>query len=391
MNTFYRRAFLLLCSVLYFVLPYIGSRIRWKGTQFPDTPEGFPPGYGVFIDQKIVNPPPFNETIFTIFVLVAVLVTVFLLFPRLFGFKKANTARRAGVGTGSYPAWFLPSLIVFIVSWFLMWARWPSFLAEFSFVPLWWSFILLLDSLVYKRNGGKSILSTRPATLQLIFAVSSVAWFSFEYINFFFVELWVYPNNKLLTNFGNIFWYLLSFTVVWPGIFEFYTLLRTFQPLRERYANGPKIVFPKWVQLLLLLAGFVLAFYCGLYPRVLFWGIWLYPLLITAGALAVANYWTLFDPFKKGDWSLAVLIGLATLGNGFFYELWNYGSHYFTGLNDNPNFWYYTIPYLDKYYVFSEMPVIGYYGYILFGSIVWSIWLVIAAIFDFSPDFDPTD
>ncbi|MDH4199441.1 MAG: small-conductance mechanosensitive channel [Spirochaetia bacterium] len=395
------QVFLLICAVFYFFLPYVASRIRWEGTIYPQTPPGHSPGYGLFPDQFIVAPPGFNLTVFIIVAAFCAFVLLFILFPALFGFKKNNASGKSNSAEKSkvrakiksktpFPTWYLPSLIIFVLSWIINWARWPYPVDKYIFIPLWWSFIFLMDAIVYKRNNGESIFSGKPATFKLIFAVSSVAWFSFEYLNFFYVELWYYPVKSLMTDFGFVFWYLLSFTVVWPGIFEFYTLLRTFKSLRLRYKFGPKIHFSKTVQIFLLIAGFAIAFLSGLYPHQFFWGLWIYPLLVSATALSVAGYPNIFSSIKSGNWSYVVLIGLASLGNGFFYELWNEGSNMFhSTLPDNPNFWRYSVPYVDVIHIFSQMPLLGYFGYIGFGSIMWSIWLIFAHVLDFSPEFDP--
>lgn len=383
--------FLLGCGVLYFALPFTGMLIRWQGTVFPDTPPGYAPGYGIFPAVATDPAPGFNLIVFIAGCIVAGFMALFILIPALFGFKKTDDGYRPSTGT-PFPFYFLPSLIIFIASWIINWARWPEPLDMYIFVPLWWSFILLLDAIVYKRNYGRSIFSTTPTTFKLVFAVSSVAWWSFEYLNYFFLELWYYPNADLFTSFGRTFWYLLSFTVVWPGIFEFYSLLRTFPFFRNRYSQGMTIRFPVWLQIALLFGGFALAFLSGIFPRPLFFALWLYPMLLAALAMSLSGKWTIFRPITQGNWSFVVLIGLATLANGFFYELWNEGSLWFhPTVDDNPNYWSYNVPYVNVIFLFSQMPLLGYFGYIAFGSIVWSIWLYIAEVIGFSPKFDPTE
>jgi len=108
--------------------------------------------------------------------------------------------------------------------------------------------------------------------------------------------------------------------------------------------------------------------------------------------MSLSGKWTIFRPITQGNWSFVVLIGLATLANGFFYELWNEGSLWFhPTVDDNPNYWSYNVPYVNVIFLFSQMPLLGYFGYIAFGSIVWSIWLYIAEVIGFSPKFDPTE
>ena len=58
-----------------------------------------------------------------------------------------------------------------------------------------------------------------------------------------------------------------------------------------------------------------------------------------------------------------VLVGLASLISGLFWEIWNYGSLFFQGgYQTNPNYWFYQIPYVDEVHLFSEMPILGYWA-----------------------------
>ncbi len=388
MNTTHRKFFLIISFALLFILPIIGSTLKWGGP---------PPGYGIFPTQKAAKGLGFSEVYFIFAVSVAVVILAFLLFPRLFGFKKAtkdkqlqDTIGSEGQPRVSFPPWFWPSIVILAVSWFLMW--WGGGILEplvhYAFVPLWWSFILVLDGFVYKRNGGISIISSQPATMKIIAVVSCVAWYVFEYLNYFVVANWYYPNNQIFTTFGNIFWYSLSYTVILPSIFEWYTLLQTFKPLSNRYANGPRITFPKSLQVAVFIVGLMLVFGMAYLPFSLFWALWVCPIPVLAPAMSLAGYWTPFTPIKKGNWSPVILIALATIINGFFWEFWNYGSEWFhNDIPINPNYWKYFVPYLDKIHIFSEMPILGYFGYLFFGVTCWVIWLGGAYVFNFSPDF----
>lgn len=383
------RLFLLVTGFLYFFVPYLTSRIRWAGTSFPNTPPGFPPGYGLFTDQQIIPPPGPNYVLFAVLAVLGAIFILCLLFPTLIGFKKPTPLPPPTLVP--FPKWFWPGFISMAVAWVVMWTRWPKPLFQFAFVPLWWGFIFAVDGWTYRRNNGVSIFSSRPGVFKIIFAFSSVAWFSFEYLNFFVVEVWYYPNNKIFTNFGFIFWYLLSFTVVWPGIFCWYTLLRTFPNLGARYAKGPAISLPRpaiWGAYVLGLAAFALM---GFFPRPCFMFIWIAPMLLLGSALALTGAWTPFTPIKQGNWTPLVLMAIAAFCNGIFYEMWNEGSeHWHYVPSDNPNYWKYAVPYLDIGYVFSQMPILGYLGYFAFGAICWVVWLYGAKVLGFPAAFDDT-
>ncbi|TAE17744.1 MAG: small-conductance mechanosensitive channel [Bacteroidetes bacterium] len=375
----------LLTFILILVLPAVGAYLQWGG---------MPPGYGYFPAQKVMECPPLNETYFLLASCCAVLILAFLFFPHLFGFKKAHVNNKPAPIAVGFPAWFYPSLLVTLVSWFLMWCPWEIArpLNHYTFVPLWWGFILVLDSFVYVRNGGKSLVATNMPLLKLLAVVSSFSWFVFEYLNFFVIENWYYPNQQIFTNFGNISWQLLSYTTVLPAIFEWYFLLKTFQGIDEYYKYGPKIVLSPPLLIIGLVLGLLLLFFMGYFPFLLFWVLWVSLIPALVPAMFIAKQWTPFTPIsEKGDWSFVVLIALATLLNGFFWELWNFGSGWFNNYAaTNPNYWKYAVPYLDKYHFFSEMPILGYFGYLFFGNVCWMLWVAIGYLMDFDATMEIT-
>lgn len=373
---------ILVSFILIFGVSLAGSLVKWGG---------YPPGYGLFPAQEVGNVPGFHELYFALACGVALAISVFLLFPGLFGFKKpAHTA--ASPAKAPYPAWFVPSIIGMGLSWFFMWVpwEWAYPIATFTFVPLWWSFIFFLDALVYSRTNGKSLIATRPGTMRIMAIASSFSWFVFEYENFFVLSNWYYPNNMVLTNFGNITWQLASYTTVLPAVFEWYLLLRTFSAFNLRFRQGPKIGFNNTVLYVLLVLGLVLLFLMGYFPHELFFVLWVCLVPVLVPAMSIKKYWTPFTPIARfGDWSYFVLIAVATMFNGFVWEFWNYGSEYFKDYHPvNPNYWKYAVPYLDKWHFFSEMPLLGYFGYLFFGVVCWVLWLVLAYLLDFDPAID---
>ncbi len=373
-----QKRLLLLAFILLFVLPLIGSYLKW---------DGFPPGYGEFPAQKVMDDPPFYLPAFIVCSGIALAILLFLLVPKIFGFKKVISEAPPKDNTTKYPPWFIPGLVVTLVSWFFMWGRFDIVepIDHFTFVPLWWGFIFVLDGLVYKRNNGVSLWSSRPNTMKLLAVASSFSWFVFEYQNFFVLENWYYPNSNIFSNFGNISWQLLSYTTVLPAIFEWYWLLCTSKTMRERYAHGPTIKLSTSLLYILLIAGWVSLILMGYFPHQLFFLLWfgLVPALVPA--MAISKLWSPFTPIgEKGDWSFVILIALATLLNGFFWEFWNFGSEWFHhDAPTNPNYWKYSVPYLDAFHLFSEMPILGYFGYLFFGVVCWVLWLCVAYLVNF--------
>lgn len=384
MTKWKQKAFLLFTLSVIFLLPLIGSLAKWGG---------LPPGYGLFLAAKVEEDPGFSLIYFIAGVILTLFIFSFILLPRIYGFKKADIIKTPSKKV-NFPIWFWCSVPVLLLSWFFMWARINFFIHidYYTFVPLWWSFIFVLDGIVYKRNNGISLISKKPSIMQLLAVVSCFSWFAFEYLNFFVIENWYYPNNQVFSNFGNIFWFSLSYTTVLPAIFEWYMLLKTFSSIRNRYSYGPKFTLSKKILIIYYILGMFLAFGMGYYPYILFWVLWVALVPLLSAAMALTGFWTPFTPIKDGNWTPMTLIGIATLINGFFWELWNFGSEWFhNDLPTNPNYWKYSVPYLDKIHIFSEMPILGYCGYLFFGINCWIIWLIAAYIFDFDYDFDVTE
>jgi hypothetical protein len=361
-------------------LPMIGALPRWGG---------LPPEFGTFPPHVSGSPkPPFHALYFSVGVACALAVLAFLLMPAVFGFRVRGTRRR--LAQGHLPWWFWLGLFVNAVSWVIHWWG-PVSLARFTFLPLWWGMIVAVDGVVYARASGRSLLATEPKRMAVIALVSMPAWAFFEFLNYYAVEFWVYPSNQVFSPFGQAIWFILSFSVVLPGIFEWYTLLHTIDGCWNRWSHGPELTVPtRYLGLVLAVGAVALALF-GAFPFELFWLLWVGPPIILTVALVMLGFWTPFRPITHGNWSPVVLAGISSVINGFFWELWNYGSAFFHGgFETNPNYWNYEIPYVENIHLFSEMPLLGYFGYLPFGFLAWVCWLVAAHLLDYEPRFNLT-
>ena len=175
--------------------------------------------------------------------------------------------------------------------------------------------------------------------------------------------------------------YLLAYTTVWPAIFEWYGLLNACPSLISRYSQGPKLPIHGNF---LLYTGYILLFLMVFLPYPLFWVMWVVILMIFAGVLIKVNIWTPFTALAKGNWTPALLMSLATLFNGFVWECWNFCSAHPVEPLTNPNYWVYDIPYVNVIHIFSEMPLLGYMGYMPFGILAWVMWIWAGKIFGFN-------
>ena len=369
--------------VLSIVLPLVAA---WFA--YPDT--HLPPGFGVFPPLFVSAAPGFNLLVFTVIALVEAGIVIFMLFPQRFGFTVPTPSPRPA--PVKFPAWFWIGAAMTLFFWWLMWTRVTPFgdLVYYAFTPLWWGFILTLDGLVYHRSGGYSLLANRPKTLLISAAVSLVGWTYFEYFDYFALGDWYYPSSTMpqLSHGTIVLLFLTAYTTVWPAIFEWYNLLNTVPALATRYTNGPKVALPGGP---LLWGGFFLIFAMVFYPYPLFWVLWVGTLMIFSGQLIRKGIWNPFTAMAQGNWGPALLMALGTLCNGLFWEMWNWGSAHPTNPVTNPNYWMYNIPYVNVIHIFSEMPLLGYMGYMPFGILAWAMFIWLGALFGFDTALLPND
>ncbi|EGQ7756877.1 mechanosensitive ion channel protein MscS [Vibrio vulnificus] len=349
---------------------------------YPET--GLPPGFGVFPPQYIEDLPDFHLTYLILMLIPILWVSCLIIKPKCVGFS-ASTAtfdKHKQRVFKPLPWWFYCGGIVMLFFWGVMWTRNLEVLplAYYAFTPLWWGFILVLDGFVYKLNNGKSPIATKPLLFLVIGIISSAGWAYFEFFNYFVLSNWYYPNiesvNLSQTQITLLF--LLSYTTVTPAIIEWYLLLSSFDTLKSRYRNGPRWPLRDDT---LILCGLMLLGLMVCFPLEMYWVVWVGPLAVITGILEKCRVWHPFQGvLKRGDWSDVVLIGLASIINGFFWEMWNYGSaHPYPEIITNPHYWLYEVPYVNLSFIElpTEMPLLGYFGYLPFGVLVWQLLLLI--------------
>lgn len=347
-------------------------------------PSHLPPGFGEFPPQYGGDVPGFSLPYFIIMLLSVIAMTAFIVFPKKFGFK-GGTPKPMPQSTKAMPWWFWAGAICTGFFWWLMWTRDTPFgdLVFWSFTPLWWGFIFFLDGIVYKRNNGASLFATKPKTLLLTGIVSTVGWVYFEYYDYFVLGNWYYPNAYQIpwSKVTLTIEFLITYSMITPVFFQWYNLFNTFPRFVARYQNGPKMVLNGNYMIIL---GLIIIALMVLMPYKMFWAVWIGPFVVMTGILLRLNIWNPFTDIAKGNWNDGVLIGLASFTNGILWEFWNYGSSHPVDPITNPNYWVYNIPYVDVIHIFSEMPLLGYWGYIPFGVLVWLVFIWAGNFFNFN-------
>jgi hypothetical protein len=226
-----------------------------------------------------------------------------------------------------------------------------------TFTPLWCCYIVIVNALSFRRKG-ECLLLSRTRRFLLLFPASAAFWWSFEYLNRF-VGNWYYLDPP---GFGAGEYFLfatLPFSTVLPAVLSTRELLLSFPRVDGAYREWRPLVpaHPRATAaaaVLLSSAGLLAA---GIVPDAAFPLVWVAPPAILVSLAALRGEIHALSGIAVGDWRPFAASSLAALACGFFWEMWNSGSH---------AKWVYAIPYVDALHVF-EMPLPGYAGYLPFG------------------------
>jgi len=311
----------------------------------------FPP------QTRYVAHAPFSWPAFAAIALSILAVVLPLAFTGLKSYKKTPPRTTRSISR-PFPWWGWLGVITGLISWTLAWTRfaWFSAYQPHTFSLLWFSYIIVVNALCQVRCGH-CLMTDRTGFFLLLFPISAVFWWFFEYLNRF-AQNWFYVG----VDFGPwaYFWYAtLPFSTVLPAVLSTRQWFLSLNWIRQAYGSFKPLTFARPYQA----AVFVLALSAagltgiGIWPNYFFPFLWISPLLIITGLQALMQEPTIFSQMAEGDWSGAVSAALAATVCGGFWEMWNYFSL---------AKWEYSIPLVHRFQIF-EMPLLGYAGYLPFG------------------------
>lgn len=252
------------------------------------------------------------------------------------------------------------------LAWPLAWLG-PAPYAWYTFFPLWLGYILTVDGLTALR-GGTSLLTRNGQRFALLFAFSIPLWWLFEFANRY-LQNWIY---ELPVDYGRLTYFALAslaFSTVMPAIFVTAGFWRTFPALsRER----------RWITIapsrggLIAISGLGLAMFVAslAFPDVAFGLAWIGVFLFLDPINAMTGGRNITAQVAVGRWDTVLILFLAGITCGFFWELWNIYS--------SPK-WVYEVPYVDFLKVF-EMPILGYGGYFPFALEIYAFYHLLHTI-----------
>ena len=238
------------------------------------------------------------------------------------------------------------------------------------FTPLVWiGYIFLVDGFVFSIK--KDSLFENKKKFFLLFVISALIWWMFEYINKFVkFRGWIYinlpPNELEALTMGT-----LAFSTIFPAIFETKDLLSLFLSHFDLKINL------KWHGLISNEFFLIFLFSLGLIFIVLPFTIktpWLWAFVWTGFILLIdpilylsKNKKCILSLIERRKIKTLLSIFFAGYICGFLWEFWNYWAY---------SKWIYTIPILEEIKIF-EIPLVGFLAYGPFALEIYDFYLLV--------------
>ena len=332
---------------LLLVLPAAGIYLRGAGV---DQYLEFPP-----LTRYVKHAGP-SWLVFTL--LAAVIIGFLMPFVRRF-LRASGATGIPAQPMSDFPWWGAAAALMCLLSWTVSWSRfsWFKSFQQYTFIPLWFSFVFLLNGVSHWLKGT-SLLERMPMKFFLLFPLSSLFWWYFEYLNRF-VQNWYYVGIEDFSPVEYCVTASISFSTVLPAVLSMNELLKVCSRFEKAFGSLMPLRFQASrsaaISVLMLSSAGLLAI--GILPDILFPLLWMAPLLIFTSVDSLLDIPHVFQGISHGNWTGVCRLAASGLICGFFWEMWNYYSY---------AKWIYSIPFVGQFRIF-EMPVLGYAGYLPFG------------------------
>lgn len=266
-------------------------------------------------------------------------------------------------------------LITFIVSEILLFKKVePVYTWFYSFA--WWSYIFMVDSIVYQREG-KSLIITRFREFLCMIPWSVAFWLFFEMANlnlnnWHYVEL---PLNRIARWIG----YFIAYATIMPALFETKELLESFKFFKKALIKKIRVTRAWYIHFVVV--GFLFLFLPLLFPKYFFPLIWGAFIFLLEPALHRFNGGSLLKQWEEGTLRDFFLLLFAGFICGGLWEFWNFWAQ---------ARWVYTVPWVGNLKIF-EMPVLGFLGFPPFTVEIFVMWNAVLLLKKkkFLPSFIP--
>jgi hypothetical protein len=246
-----------------------------------------------------------------------------------------------------FPIHGIIGIIILLFSEVLLFKRINPFYSWF-YCFSWWSYILIIDAIIYLLKGNSLILN-RTKEFFLMIPWSIFIWLIFEAANLS-LENWYYinlPHSTIERWMG----YAIAYGTVLPGLFETTEFLESIGLFKNLKIKGIKISSAKHT--ILILFGIFCLVSSILIPQYFFSLIWIgFIFLLDPLNYRFGNR-SLLRQLEEGKPMKIYCLLVAGLICGILWEFWN-----FWALSK----WIYTVPFFEELKGF-EMPLLGFLGF----------------------------
>lgn len=240
--------------------------------------------------------------------------------------------------------------------------------ANWYFPIIWFGYIFLIDSIVYKLKGH-SLICNRPKTFLLMLPVSSVIWWLFEGLGFM-IGNWYYSG---LGNFSSIFELILfgfaSFSTVIPAVFETNDLVRSIHLFDHAHLKRKHKISKNFLRTLIGL-GIAFLLLTVIWPRYFYPLVWVAFFLILDPFNYLHKTPSIISHLKDRKLKIPLSLFIGGMMCGFLWEFWNSLAI--------PQ-WHYFLPFVNFFRIF-EMPLLGYMGYGPFAMELYAMYNFLGSI-----------
>ncbi len=278
----------------------------------------------------------------------------------------AQTDASAGRSAHCPSRRLLLGLVLALSAWGFSWFG-PERISAHTFFPLWLGYILVVDGIVEIRSGS-SLWTRNPVALVTLFVLSMPFWWIFEAANvrlqnwhYHVPDVYGWPHLRVEQG--------IAFSTVLPAIFETSDLVKS-TAIGQIGARSRTFALSRARLVKISLLGVLMVIGVLLLPRFLFPLVWIGGFLAIDPINALGGRPSLLASASRGRWTPAIVLAVASLICGFFWEMWNIRAS---------AKWTYDIPYFDWLHIF-EMPLLGYGGYIPFALELYAAYHLVSAL-----------
>jgi hypothetical protein len=213
---------------------------------------------------------------------------------------------------------------------------------------IWWSYIVMIDGIIY-RLRGHSMIVNRTRHFLLLIPWSVMIWLVFEGFNLV-MKNWHYvgvPKEIVIRWPG----YFVAFGTVLPAILETRDLLSSLGIFEKNHLN-PVRVQASWYRPMIIIGTLCLILPL-LFPQYSFPLIWLSFIFFLEPFNHRTGRPSLLKDMQEGKIGNLYQLLLAGMICGLLWEFWNFWAF---------SKWIYTVPFVGQIKLF-EMPVLGFFGF----------------------------